>query len=164
VATFLHITDARDIARIRKSGLRPSRGYLHRAVFCVPVVPDPQATFQWVRELKVRGYRTACGVQFRIADTEHVMVGRFQTPHHWMTAAAAVSFFLHAADPRGLEVLVPRAVRPKEIVRIRALPQVAGWRFFPEAKGRLPFCAIPGSIKAARLRHRLEHWATSSDR
>lgn len=156
MAMFLHIADARDVARIRNSGLRRSKGRLHRAVFCVPVVPDPQATFQWVRELKARANRTACGVQFRIADTEQVMVGRFQTPHQSMTAAQAVAFFLRAADPCRLEVLVPRAIGPREIGRIRPLPQIAGWRFYPEAKGRSPIYVAPGSIKAEQLRRRIE--------
>ena len=41
----------------------------------------------------------------------------------------------------------------------RAVPQMAGWRHFPEAKGRRPFWPIPGAIKAARTRVRIDEWA-----
>jgi len=136
--------------------VRPGKGYPHRAVFCVPVVPNYQTTIQWLRELKRRGYRTACGVQFRIPDSEPVLVGHFQTPHRSMTAAEAVACFLRADDARGLEVLVPRAIRPQEISQIRPLPQIAGWRFYPDAKERAPLWPAPGSINAARLRRAVE--------
>jgi hypothetical protein len=88
-----------------------------------------------------------------------VLVGRFGTPHQAMTAAAAVSFFLRAPDARGLEVLVPRAIRLQEIVRIRSLPQIAGWRFYPEAKGHPPAWPAPGDIKAARVRRKIDESA-----
>jgi hypothetical protein len=69
-----------------------------------------------------------------------------------MTAAEAVAFFQEAEDARGLEVLIMRKIEPKEIMRIRSVPQISGWRYFPEAKGKLPLWPGKGAIKAGRLR------------
>ncbi len=123
-----------------------------KAVFCVPVLPNFQITFQWLRELKRGGYRTACAAQFKILDSERVIVGRFAKPQREMTAARAVAFFRDAENALGFEVLVMRKIEAKEITRIRAIPQIAGWRFYPEAKGREPQWPAKGEINASRLR------------
>jgi hypothetical protein len=143
MATFMHIADARAAATIRRSGLLTAlaRVPMHgtvldiRAVYCVPVVKSFQSTFQWLRELKRGGYRTAVGVQFRIDDRQGVLLGRYGKPHVRLSAAEAVGRYMNSPDPRGLEVLVPRTIKPGELVRIRQIPQVVGWRYFPEAKG-----------------------------
>jgi hypothetical protein len=46
-----------------------------RGVFCVPVVPNFQSTFQWLRELRGRGYSRLRGIKFRIDDGESIFVG-----------------------------------------------------------------------------------------
>jgi hypothetical protein len=87
MATFIHIADERAARRILCGGIRakvfatpdehteaPRRG-----VFCVPVVPNFQSTFQWLRELKRRGYNRACGIQFRIDDAESVFCRTLQS-------------------------------------------------------------------------------------
>jgi hypothetical protein len=55
-------------------------------------------------------------------------------------------------------VIVPRRIEAREIQRIRALPQVVGWRYHPGAKGTRP-CACSyctrGDYGARRLRERL---------
>ena len=43
-----------------------------------------------------------------------------------------------AKAPEGWEVLVPRRIAAREIHRVRRLPQVLGWRYWPEAHGRPP--------------------------
>lgn len=157
MASFVHLTDARAIKKILRGGIRAERTVAgERVVFCVPVVPNFQTTFQWLRELKRRGYRTSAAVQFKLRDDESVRVGKYAQPHADMTAAEAVAFFQGAADARGYEVLVPRAIRPGEIARIRSLPQIIGWRFYPEAKGNEPLWAAPGSYNAARIRRAFE--------
>ena len=173
MASFVHVTDAREATRLRLSGLRPCRYRTGRApdsacprgVFCVPVLPDFQATFQWLRELKRRGHRTACAVQFRLPDAEPVLAGHFAQRLHDglepMTAAQAVALFLRHPDPRGLEVVVPRKVLPREIVRVRALPQVVGWRFRPGAKGAWPSGPTWGEVKGARVRRRMAELSRS---
>ena len=60
---------------------------------------------------------------------------------------------MRAVDPRGLEVLVPCRVMPSEIVQIRDVPQLMGWRFFPDSKNTgvkwWPSCK--GEIKRRRV-------------
>ncbi len=53
---------------IRAISLRLQAGGTRRSVFCVPVVPNFQSTFQWLRELRRRGYSRLRGIQFRIDD------------------------------------------------------------------------------------------------
>jgi hypothetical protein len=73
-----------------------------------------------------------------------------------MSADEAVALFLTASDPRGYEVVIPRAIEPDEIHRVRHLPQIMGWRYSPTSKGRPPFCTccIRGEYGARRLRER----------
>jgi hypothetical protein len=157
MASFVHIADARDASKILRNGVRASadrRG--GRGVFCVPLLPSFQATFQWVRELKRRGFRTACAVQIRLNDTEIVQVARYGQSFTAMTAAEAVAHFLSRVDGRGQEVVVPRSIARREIVRVRSIPQLTGWRYNPEAKHSEPLWPFRGERNAARLRRALE--------
>jgi hypothetical protein len=145
MAVFIHVADARDAVMIRRNGLAAhstkitvagTRTVL-RAVYCVPVVADYQATFQWMRELRRRGYRTSVGVQFRIDDNELVFLGKFARPHVRITAAAASGMYLKNPDPRGLQVLIPRPVRAAELMKIRRAPTIVGWRYSPTARSEI---------------------------
>jgi hypothetical protein len=52
-----------------------------------------------------------------------------------MTSAEAVAAFMRATpDPRGMQVLLPRAVSPREISATRAVPSFIGWRYTPFAR------------------------------
>ena len=142
MAVFVHIADQRDAPQIRRGGIQARKAWVPvdgswkqmRVVFCVPVVPSFQATFQWLRELKRGGYRTSVGVQFRIPDSQQVLYGYYGKPHELLTAAEATSRYLNIPDPRGWEVLLLEKVAPTEIMKIRDLPQLVGWRFFPKSK------------------------------
>jgi hypothetical protein len=164
MATFVHIADERMARRILRGGIHATvlvarardTEAPRRGVFCVPVVASFQMTFQWLRELKRRGQRSACGIQFRIDDTEAVLVGHYNEVPQEMTAAQSVAFFVQAEDSRGLQVVVPRAIAAREITGIRSAPQVTGWRFHPAAKGRPPLWPANGETNASRLRRRIE--------
>ena len=84
--------------------------------------------------------------------SDPVLSMRFSRPQ-------AVAEFHAAEDRQGWEVIIPRRVHPKEIHRVRSLPQVVGWRFSPGAKGRPPFCTCKyctrGEYGARRMRERL---------
>ena len=139
--TFVHIT-SEDIARkarsggirLPKSSRRPLRG-----VFAMPVTPSFQITHQWMRELKQWRRGMMVGVYFRIPDSELVWVGRYNEQHHQMTAAEAAAHIMSEKTMTGAEVLIPRRIIPKEIVRVRRLPQLIGWRHFPDAHGKRPW-------------------------
>jgi hypothetical protein len=96
-------------------------------------------------------------VDFVVPDDEQVLVGHYSRPHEEMTAAQASSLIMRADDPLGYEVVLPRGVTPAEIAGTRGVPQVVGWRYWPEARGRRP-CPCPvcqrGNIGASKVRAR----------
>ena len=126
-----------------------------RGVYAVPVVPNYATTHQWARELKRRGIKTLLCVQFRIPDDEFVFVGKYNGEKLQMTASEAAAAVLTHTDPMGLEVVVPRKIMAKEITRTYLAPRITGWRYYPEAKGKKPFCHCKfcnrGEIRAQRL-------------
>jgi hypothetical protein len=160
--TFVHLTPESRVTLIRRNGigrLRKGLGSRPGGLFAVPVTGDFFATHQWLRELRRRGQGPMVGVYFRIPDDETVWVGRYNQDHRRLTAAQAAAEFMGPGDRQGWEVIIPRRIAAKEIRRIRPLPQVVGWRFFPGAKGRPPFCACKfctrGEYGSRRLRERL---------
>lgn len=161
VTRFVHLAPEGQAASIRRSGirLRSRSRYRLPAVYCMPLLPDFFASHQWLRELRRRGQRTFVAIDFRIPDDEPVLVGHYGRPHAQMTAAEAAGLILSCPDPLGYEVVLQRPVEAREITRIRPVPQVIGWRYFPGAHGRrpcpCPVCLRPGEYKAADLRRRL---------
>lgn len=162
MAMFVHLTPASRVGLIRRNGIRRVRraiGEFPGGVFAVPVTRNFYVSHQWLRELKRRNQGAIAGVYFRVPDDEKVWVGHYRQGHRWMTAAAAVGEFAAAADAQGWEVVIPRRIEPRELHRVRSLPQVVGWRFSPAAKGKAPFCTcrfcVRGDYGARRLRKRL---------
>ncbi|MEU6987844.1 HEAT repeat domain-containing protein [Streptomyces sp. NPDC046324] len=168
MAMFVHVTSAANAPRIRRSGIRAvSHGQGDaRGVYCFPVLPSYTLTHQWLRELARFGSRGGLvAVHVRLDDGEDVLVGHYadRARHTQFTvpAAQAVKRIAALDDPRGWEVFVPRAIRPREVHRIRTAPQVAGWRYRPDAHGTRPCtcfgCRVRGGYGARRLRERLPH-------
>jgi hypothetical protein len=168
MAMFVHLTSAANAARIRRSGIRAtSHGQGGaRGVYCFPVLPSYTLTHQWLRELARSGSRGGLvAVHVRLDDTQDVLVGRYsdraRDAQAAVTAAQAVRRIAEREDPRGWEVFVPRAIRPREVHRVRRAPQVAGWRYLPDAHGVRPCtcagCRVRGGYGARRLRERLPH-------
>lgn len=155
MATFVHIAPERDIAAIKRNGLKPARFHPDavppRGVFAVPIGPDFFVSHQWLRELRRWQSGTLYGIYFRIPDDETVFAGRYNAAHQAMTAAQAGAWFRDSAELGG-EVIFGRRVTPREILRAKALPQVVGWRYYPSAPGNKPYWQPPGTINAARLR------------
>jgi hypothetical protein len=86
-----------------------------------------------------------------------VVVGQYNREHQELTAAQAAAL-VSGTRAEGLEVFVPHRIEAKAIAKVRHLPQVLGWRYWPEAHGRAPcpcrFCSR-GGYGARRLRERL---------
>jgi hypothetical protein len=78
-----------------------------------------------------------------------------------MGAAEASGMIRAALDARGYEIMVPRRILPREILRIQPLGRPMGWRYWPQARGapmRLcdcPICLPHGEVKARRYRERV---------
>jgi hypothetical protein len=151
MVSFLHIADKNDEESIIKNGIRSGP----RGVYAVPIVPSYATTHQWARELKRSGVKALISVQFKIPNHELVLVGRYNGEKLEMTASEASAAVLKPTDPMGLEVIVPRRIMPKEITRTCLAPRLTGWRYYPEAKGKKPFCHCKfcnrGEIRAQRL-------------
>jgi len=158
MAQFIHLTDERLVRRIAKAGVKPSEIWNSKVkfVFATPVLKDFVVSHQWLRELKRRGIRTISAVQFRIPDDEPVRVGHFGEEAMDTTAAGAAQVFRRHKSGLGLQVLIPRKIEAKEIMRIYLPPQIVGWRYFPEAHGKPPFCGCDycqrGMIKSRKIR------------
>ncbi|MFJ6988246.1 HEAT repeat domain-containing protein [Streptomyces sp. NPDC091389] len=168
MAMFVHLTSASAAPRVRRAGIRAvSHGQDGlRGVYCFPVLPSHTLTHQWLRELARFGTRGGLvAVHLRLDDAQEVLVGRYGDrlggAQRTVRAAEAVGRIAALDDPRGWEVFVPRAVRPGEIHRVRAAPQVSGWRYAPDAHGTRPCtcygCRERGGYGTRRLRERLPH-------
>ena len=156
MVSFIHIADKNDEQAILRSGIAAmKRRSGHRGVYAMPVIPDFATTHQWARELKRRGIRTLICVQFKIADEESVLVGKYNGEKLEMKASEALGAVLHHTDPMGLEVIIPRKITASEITRTYLAPRISGWRFYPSAKGKPPFCHCKwcnrGEIRASRI-------------
>jgi len=118
MVSFIHIADKNDEQAILRNGIKASkRRSGARGVYATPVVQDFAITHQWARELKRRGVRTLVCVRFKIPDDQPVLVGKYNGEKLEMTATEAIGAVLSHTDPMGLEVIIPRKITAKEIMR-----------------------------------------------
>jgi hypothetical protein len=162
MAMFVHLAPESRAATIRRNGisrLRKADNDFPGGVYAVPVTRSFTISHQWLRELKRRNQGAIAGIYFRIPDEEQVWVGHYRLAHRWMSAAEAVHEFNTAEDARGWDVIIPRRIDSSELHRVRQLPQVLGWRYSPESKGKPPFCTCKfctrGEYGSNRMRERL---------
>jgi hypothetical protein len=162
MAQFVHLASAKNAAAIRRSGIKPHRfpKWPARGVYAMPVTSNFFVSHQWLRELKRDGQRSIVGIYFRIGDNEPVLIGHYRYQHRQVTANQAVGLVMHAKNAEGYEVIIPRKIEATEIRRVRALPQVLGWRYYPDAHGKkpcgCPFCQSRGEIKSRKIRDAYE--------
>jgi hypothetical protein len=159
---FVHLAPESRANLIRRNGIGRLRKDTHRkinGVFAVPVTRNFYISHQWLRELKRRGQGCLVGVYFKLLDEEQVWVGHYGQMHVEMSAAQAAAEFMKSESREGWEVIIPRRIEANEVHKIRVLPQVLGWRYYPSAKGKQPFCACKfctrGEINSAKLRRKL---------
>ena len=140
MAILVHLTAEKHAARIERSGIRPTRlrGHPPRGVFCMPLLPSYFASHQWLRELRRHGTRAFVAIDFRVPSSEPVWAGHYGHQHLATTVGRAARTILQLPDPRGWELILPRAVDAREIVNVREVSQVVGWRYFPGAHGTRP--------------------------
>jgi hypothetical protein len=163
MARLIHITAADNVKAILRNGIAARRLRLDaqhdRAVWVFPVLPSHTLTHSWARELKRGGATTIAAVTIQVPDQELCFLRYFNHPPQQGTVADAIGAIASLDDPRGYEIIIPRRIKPSEIVRARVLQRAFGWRFFPNAKGRLPpTCDCPmcrDTIKGRRTRERI---------
>ena len=158
-----HLAPEKSAGSIRRSGIKAASWdwATTHGVLCMPILPNYLATHQWLRELKGRGQRTIVAIDFRLRSEEMVWSGQYGRPHEEMSLGRAIGILMRTQNPMGWEVVVPRSIRPDEIIRIRRPSQVLGWRYYPGSHGNRPTCACrmcltKGMIKSRRLRDRLD--------
>jgi hypothetical protein len=161
MAVFVHLTSEKSLKSIRRNGISRIRKQRDRprGIYAMPVTRSFYVSHQWLRELKRRAGTTIAAVHFRVPDEETVWVGHYNHGHQRMTAAQAGALMTTTEEREGYEVIIPRRIKPAEIHRIRNLPQVTGWRYYPGAHGKRP-CGCPfcqrGSYGAKRLREKYD--------
>ncbi|HST81628.1 MAG TPA: hypothetical protein VLL08_07825 [Kineosporiaceae bacterium] len=160
MTALMHLTSERNARRIVRSGIAArSRGWsAERGVYCMPVLPSFTLTHQWVRELRRWHPGPFVAIHLRLPDDTPVTVGRYGVEPEPLSAAQAAARIRSLADPRGYEVFIPRAIATNEVRRVRRIPQGVGWRYLPDAHGKLPCacpaCLVPGTRGAAKIRRR----------
>lgn len=157
MAMFVHLTPESRVNNIRRNGIGRLRK-LHngdRGIFAMPVTRNFYVSHQWLRELKRTNPGAIAGVYFRIGDEEIVSIGHYNQAHQDMYASLAVAEIMSSAAPEGFEVFIRRRIDASEIHRVRRLPQVLGWRYYPQSHGKKP-CGCPfcqrGQYGAKKLR------------
>jgi hypothetical protein len=126
-----------------------------RGVYCLPVSRSHYKTHQWLRELKRGGMKTILAVQFHVPSDQEVFIGQYNGDFMKVAASEALGIFEAHETGLGLEAVIPRPVARSEIRRAYTPNQVLGWRFYPTAKGKKPFCGCKfcnhGEINAYRV-------------
>lgn len=182
---FVHLTSHRNVVSIKRGGIAlRKRHHRPRGVYAMPVTRNFYVSHQWLRELRREDSGSIVGIYFRLPDDEPVEVGHYNSQHVTMTAAASVALMLAAEErapatertrdreskavrnghalpssPEGFEVIVPRRIEPGEITRVKALPQVLGWRYMPGSNGSPPctcICCAAGTYGIRKLLRRVE--------
>ena len=185
MAVFVHLTSHRNIDSIRRKGITLcKRRFLPSGVYAMPVTMNFYVSHQWLRELKRFGGGTIVGIYFRVPDDEIVEVGHYSSLHVSLTASQAIGLIMAAekqnflearkqdtqsrdinngeklpASPEGYEVIIKRKIEPSEIIGIKSLPQVVGWRYRPGTNGNPPcacICCERGQYGIRKLMERYE--------
>ena len=140
MALFIHLFDERNFELIRRIGIKSQKNAWsdRQGVFCFPQTENFVVNHQWIRELRRFRGANLMAVRFRILDTETVLLGRYNENHVEFSASAAIGTVREHNAPLGLEVIVPRSIKPKELQNFYVPPKVTGWRYSPNAKGKKP--------------------------
>lgn len=169
MAMMVHLFDDRNRKSVARSGIighkatvRTPADYhtLERAVYAMPVLQSYFASHQWLRELKHSGARTIAAAYFKARTDTMVWVGRYNLDHRYVPLGHAIALIMSEADPRGWEVVFQDSIAAKAVHSFKSVPQVIGWRHFPESHEQGPWkclcdhclSLLKGKIKAKRLR------------
>ncbi len=156
---LVHLIDERSAASVKRSGLRGGDCTIHAsgkavslldAVYAMPVLPNFFASHQWLRELKRRGMRSIAAAYFRQRADTLVWVGKYNAEHRLVPLGHAAGLIMREPDPRGWQLVLPHSIPAKAIHAIRSIPQVIGWRFYPESHDKAPWkCLCEFCIRSA---------------
>ena len=160
MAIFVHFTDENNKNSIIKNGIKIETIHydnINAGVFCMPVIPDFYATHQWVREIKqYKSGNNIIAVYFKIPDNEIVFCGKYNGQLIKVNATEAHKKFLELDDKMGFQVVIDRKILKNEITKIKAIPQIIGWRHFPKSHEKkrclCPACLTKGSFNSKKYK------------
>src|SRR5262245_41529373 len=116
VAQFIHLAAESNRRSILRNGIKVSHTKRkYGGVFAHPQVESFVVSHQWMRELKRFRGVSFIAVRFRIPDEELVWIGKYNDEHINVSASEAIGIARAHVEPLGLEVIIPRRIRPKEI-------------------------------------------------
>jgi len=156
--TFVHLTTEKNSKMILENGIKANEinDEIKKGIFCMPTTQNFMISHQWLRELKRSGQKSIIGVYFKLKDDELIWFGHYSKSHVKTTAAEAVKAVMNSEDGQGFEVIVPRAISPKEIYKLRHISQVVGWRYYPGSHQKklclCPACLQKGTFKSTKIR------------
>ena len=88
-----------------------------------------------------------------------IYAGKYGKQHKHITLGEAIKEIMETSDPLGYELIVDRKIEPKEIAKIKHLPQTLGWQYMPDSHNKKPcsceYC-LKGTIKGKRTKKRLD--------
>jgi hypothetical protein len=176
MAVFVHFTDENNKSSIMKNGLKIENIHyedIKTGLFCMPVISDFYATHQWVRE--IRQYYSGnniVAVYFKIPDDEIIFCGKYNEKRVKAKSTEAHKIFISLEDKMGFQAIIPRKVKRNEITRIKNIPQITGWRYFPKSHEKKR-CLCPdfltkgsynsNNIKKSRLKKLFKELSGASD-
>jgi len=146
---MVHLTSAKNVRQILRTGIHKNK----RGVYCMPVLQDYYVSHQWLRELRRWGPGPFIAIYFRLDDKEIVKCGPYWGPHRFYPVAVAVWLFRQPLDMQGWEIIVPRSIASSELHKVRALPQILGWRYSPRSHN-LPWCNCPTCVSRGEFNSR----------
>ena len=162
MAIFVHFTDENNKNSIVKNGLRVEKIHyedINKGIFCMPVIPDFYATYQWLREIKqYNSGNEITAVYFKIPDDETVFCGKYNEKIIRTTAVEAHNTFINLEDKMGFQVIIIGKIFPNEITKIKNISQIIGWRHFPKSheikRCLCPACLTKGSYNSLNVKKR----------
>jgi hypothetical protein len=160
MARYVHLTDEKNVNAILKNGVKTSKIHYEKpinAVFCMPIIDDFYATHQWLREMKRRrSGGEIIAVYFKIPDSETVYCGKYTEKPQSVEAREAREIFMNLEDKMGFQVVIKRKILKNEISKIKRLPQITGWRYFPKSHDKkpcfCPACLSKGSFNSSAMK------------
>jgi len=140
VATFVHIFAEKDKASIIKNGIKVPKAKWRKVngVFVSPVTRNYYNTHQWHREVNRYKNVPKLFARIKIPDDQTVFIGKYNKEHIEVEASQAIGIAIEHRDPLGLEVIIPRSIKPGEIIKIYKPRKTVGWRYHPNAKDKKP--------------------------
>jgi hypothetical protein len=160
MAVFVHFADENNKDSIEKNGIKINIVHyeqISKGVFCMPVISDFYATHQWVREIKqYNSGNEIIAIYFKIPDDEVVFFGKYNEKLEKIKATGTHKIFIDLEDKMGFQTIITRKILKNEIIKIKNIPQIIGWRHFPKSHERkrclCPACLAFGSYNSKKIK------------